>query len=153
METTGDARIYNNIIANAPGDQTPVAVCNGDDTRYYANDVYNGTEAPFRWCVNVGNRSVDPQLGADFTLPAGSPLLDAGDDDPIAPLLPPADAGGSPRVTDGNGLRLSTGRRRASRDHRLRDGARGLEGDTHGHRHQHGLGVAPLRERRGRRKR
>jgi hypothetical protein len=101
--SNGDYHALDNIMTNAPGDTTAVARCEGTTApRYVANDVFNGADGAFLYCLDAGNLSVDPALRADFSLPAGSPLIDAGDDDPLTPLLQPTDATGSRRVVDGD---------------------------------------------------
>jgi hypothetical protein len=102
----GDWYAVNNIFSGPS--TVDVVRCEGSiPGRFFYNDVYNGTDTPFRWCPDttgiVGNISVDPRLRTDFGLTAGSPAIDAGHDDPLIPLLFPADANGAPRVVDGNG--------------------------------------------------
>jgi len=102
----GDWLAVNNIFSGpSTGD---VVRCQGSiPGRFFYNDVYNGTDTPFRWCPDttgmVGNISVDPLLGPDLGLTAGSPAIDAGHDDPLLPLLFATDANGAARVVDGNG--------------------------------------------------
>ena len=105
IASSGYYKAVNNVIT---GDASgPVVECTGQSGQFFYNDVYNGTATPFHWCTDttglVGNVSVDPRLAPDLSLTAGSPLIDAGHDDPLLPLLPPADANGAPRVRDGNG--------------------------------------------------
>ena len=102
----GDWMAVNNIMSGPP--TTEVVRCEGATSgRFFYNDVYNGTAAPFVVCPDttgmVGNISVEPRLGPDFGLLPGSPAIDAGHDDPLAPLLLPADANGRPRLLDGDG--------------------------------------------------
>ena len=104
--SNGDWFAVNNIITGAAG--VDVVRCDGSiPGRFFYNDVYNGTETPFRWCPDttgiVGNISIDPRLGPDFGLLPGSPAIDAGHDDPLLPLLFPTDANGAIREVDGNG--------------------------------------------------
>ena len=93
-----------NVITGPP---TGAAVyCQGLPGRLFFNDVHNGTANPFKFCGDVtgivGNISVDPRLRADFSPGTGSPVIDAGHEDPVAPRLAAADGNGGPRVTDGN---------------------------------------------------
>ena len=109
--SNGDWFAVNNIITGAAG--VDLVRCEGSiHGRFFYNDVYNGTETPFRWCPDttgiVGNISVDPRLGPDFGLLAGSPAIDAGHDDPLVPLLFPSDANGATREVDGNGDGVAT---------------------------------------------
>ncbi|HUQ62428.1 MAG TPA: right-handed parallel beta-helix repeat-containing protein [Acidimicrobiales bacterium] len=101
----GDWFAVNNIFSGpSTGD---VVRCEGSiPGRFFYNDVYNGTDTPFQWCPDttgiVGNISVDPLVGPDLGLIAGSPAIDAGHDDPLVPLLSATDANGAARVVDGN---------------------------------------------------
>jgi hypothetical protein len=104
--SNGDWLAGNNIITGDGG--VELVRCEGSiPQRFFYNDVYNGTETPYRWCPDttgiVGNVSVDPRLGPDFGLLAGSPAIDAGHDDPLLPLLFATDANGATREVDGNG--------------------------------------------------
>ena len=102
----GDWLAVNNVMSGPPTGE--VVRCEGAiPGRFFYNDVYNGTAAPFVVCPDttgmVGNISVDPRLGPDLGLLPGSPAIDAGHDDPLDPLLLPADANGRPRLLDGDG--------------------------------------------------
>ncbi|MDQ3693016.1 MAG: right-handed parallel beta-helix repeat-containing protein [Chloroflexota bacterium] len=106
VHSGGDWFAVNNIFSGPS--TVDVVRCQGSISgRFFYNDVYNGTDTPFRWCPDttgiVGNISVDPRLGPDFGLTQGSPAIDAGHDDPLIPLLFATDANGAARVVDGNG--------------------------------------------------
>ena len=106
VHSGGDWFAVNNIFSGPP--TVDVVRCQGSISgRFFHNDVYNGTDTPFRWCPDttgiVGNISVDPLLGPDLGLTARSPAIDAGHDDPLIPLLFATDANGAVRVVDGNG--------------------------------------------------
>jgi hypothetical protein len=102
--SAGDYRAVGNIMSGPA--VSPVVQCDGQGARLFYNDVYNGTPTPYRWCPDVtglvGNISVDPRLAPDFAPTAGSPVIDAGHDDPLLPLLRATDMNGNPRVVDGN---------------------------------------------------
>ena len=65
----------------------------------YSNLPSNGSSMGGTVDFGTGNIDVDPQLTADFSLPVGSPSIDAGD--PAAGLVD--DFAGAPRPADGNG--------------------------------------------------
>ncbi len=65
----------------------------------YSNLPPNGTSVNGNIDLSTGNINADPLLGADLSLPAGSPSIDAGD--PGAGLV--SDFAGAPRPVDGDG--------------------------------------------------
>lgn len=65
----------------------------------YSNLPPNGSSVNGNIDFSTGNIDADPLLGADLSLPAGSPSIDAGD--PAAGLV--TDFAGAPRPVDGDG--------------------------------------------------
>lgn len=99
--------IYNNLIVGKAGQTalfcrnsttTPAPVVNASDVYSAGAPAYGGT------CADQtgvrGNVSVDPLFSAEYRLPAGSRVIDAGDN--AAPQLPAVDLDGNPRIVDGN---------------------------------------------------
>ena len=105
ISSVGEYLAVGNVISGPPG--TEAVFCEAGNGRLFFNDVWNRTATPYRLCPEttglVGNVSVDPRLAPDLGLAADSPLVDAGHDDPLLPILPPTDANGAPRVVDGDG--------------------------------------------------
>jgi parallel beta-helix repeat protein/predicted outer membrane repeat protein len=79
---------------NQPGD------IRDDET----NASYSGAQINGLWAGNVNNLSGDPRfaLPGDVRLPADSPCIDRGMNEPGRPL-PETDLDGNPRILDGNG--------------------------------------------------
>lgn len=106
ISANGDWLAVNNIISGPPS--VSLVQCDGTIYgRFFYNDVFNGTVSPFTNCPDttgiVGNISDAPRLRPDYGPQAGSPAIDAGHDDPLRPLLQPADANGNARLYDGDG--------------------------------------------------
>ncbi|HEX3621002.1 MAG TPA: choice-of-anchor Q domain-containing protein, partial [Acidimicrobiales bacterium] len=106
------ATIVDNVVVGPSADS--LVSCTGtavSGAAFSYNDLYNATASPVAGCADPtgtsGNVAVDPRFvasaasPADYHLQPGSPAIDAGD--PAPATLPPADFGGAPRITDGNG--------------------------------------------------
>lgn len=104
--------LVNNIIVGRAG-QAAVFCGNFGDSNppmFQFNDVFSPTGQAYGGvCVDQtglnGNISADPlfvgPVGVDYHLQSGSPAIDAGTNS--APLLPPVDLDGDPRILDGDG--------------------------------------------------
>ena len=105
VRASGEWFAANNIITGPP--EVEVIRCERGTGRFFYNDVYNGTVAPYLGCTDptgiVGNISADPRLAADYSLLSGSPAIDAGHDDPLRPLARATDLNDHPRIVDGDG--------------------------------------------------
>jgi hypothetical protein len=104
--------LVNNIIVGRAGQASVFCGNLGDSNppMFQFNDVFSPTGQAYGGiCADQtglnGNISADPLFvgppGGDYHLKSGSPAIDAGTNS--APLLPPVDLDGDPRILDGDG--------------------------------------------------